>query len=73
MAEFFALLAAIGFAVFHILIRQGLATSSAITGSFISLSIILAAIFLRKMEAVTSQVVLGGVGTVIGSILVVTA
>ncbi len=73
MAEFFALLAAIGFAVFHILIRQGLATSSAITGSFISLSIILAAMFLRKMEAVTSQVVLGGVGSVIGSILVVTA
>ena len=66
MAESFAILAAIGFAVSHILIRHGLATSNAITGSFISLSIILAAIFLRKEEAVISQVVLGGVDTVIG-------
>ena len=39
MAEYFAFQAALGFAVSHILIRRGLVTSNAITGSFISLTV----------------------------------
>ena len=37
MAEYFALQAALGFAISHILIRRGLVTSNAVTGAFISL------------------------------------
>lgn len=37
MAEYFAIQAALCFAVSHVLIRRGLVTSNAITGSFISL------------------------------------
>src|SRR3990172_4603820 len=37
MAEYFALQAALCFAVSHVLIRRGLVTSNAITGSFVSL------------------------------------
>jgi uncharacterized membrane protein len=37
MAEYFSLLAALLFATSHVLIRRGLVTSNAITGSFISL------------------------------------
>lgn len=39
MAETFALLAALFFSASHILIRRGLVTSNALTGSFISLSL----------------------------------
>ncbi len=39
MGEYFALQASLAFAISHVLIRRGLATSNAITGSFISISL----------------------------------
>lgn len=38
MAEYFALLASLCFAVSHVLVRRGLVTSNSLTGSFISLT-----------------------------------
>ncbi len=46
MAEYFALQAALCFAISHILIRRGLVTSNAMTGSFISLGMTAAILWL---------------------------
>lgn len=46
MAEYFSIQAALCFAIGHILIRRGLVQSNAMTGSFISLSISAAALWL---------------------------